>query len=95
MNEVVQKVSGSDQPLRLWTDEGKQEAEVQRDSLLYSFSICLKVKPRNNGLKIGLYLCAHFCAAVIVTCAIKVYIMQKVCLNNHYLTEVLVALKLN
>ena len=43
MNEVVQKVSGSDQPLRLWSEEDRRVIETPRDTLLYSFSIRLKV----------------------------------------------------
>ena len=43
VNEVVQKVSGSDQPLRLWSEEDRRVIETPRDTLLYSFSIRLKV----------------------------------------------------
>lgn len=44
VNEVVQKVSGSDQPLRLWSDDDKRDTGTPRDTLLYSFSIRLKVR---------------------------------------------------
>lgn len=42
MNELVQKVSGSDQPVPLW-EEGEVEKHTTQD-LLYSFSFRFKVR---------------------------------------------------
>ncbi|XP_076446239.1 bridge-like lipid transfer protein family member 1 isoform X6 [Babylonia areolata] len=42
VNEVVQKVSGSDQPMWLWSEEDRRVIETHHDTLLYSFSIRLK-----------------------------------------------------
>ena len=55
VNEVVQKVSGSDQPLRLWSDEDRRVIETPRDTLLYSFSIRLKVTLKNTFILLAVW----------------------------------------
>lgn len=48
---MVQKVSGSDQPVPLW-EEGEEQKQVTQD-LLYSFSFRFKVRVRTFVLDVN------------------------------------------
>ncbi|XP_071088521.1 bridge-like lipid transfer protein family member 1 [Haliotis cracherodii] len=58
VNEVVQKVSGSDQPMRLWSEEEKSTQAGDPEPLLYSFSFRFKgiqitaTTPTSNAVRL-------------------------------------------